>query len=180
MKLHSDSDSIPAACVSFTLPPNLPPVPFQSMRMKEQKANPHLGFASSALVNSEQWSRSHNQKEQMCAWPLKRTAEPHICTGRRIYISLHLCLCDWRVVACAYAAVIALSRVHTSSKAQQCSPSALNCTHCICNSNLNSPIQCSYALFLINSEVFNFLISKRCVIITVWLSPRISSQAGAK
>lgn len=94
--------------------------------------------------------------------------------------SLHLCLCDWRVVACAYAAVIALSRVHTSSKAQQCSPSASNCTHCICNSNLNSPIQCSYALFLINSEVFNFLISKRCVIITVWLSPHISSQAGAK
>lgn len=92
MKLHSDSDSIPAACVSFTLPPNLPPVPFQSMRMKEQKANPYLGFANSALVNSDQWSRSHNQKEQMCAWPLKRTAEPHICTGRRIYIP-YICVC---------------------------------------------------------------------------------------
>lgn len=96
-------------------PPNLPPVRFQSMCTKEQKANSHLGFSSSALVNSDQWSRSYDQKEQMCAWPLKRTAEPYICTGRRIYISLHLCSCDWRVVACllllsVYAAVIALSR----------------------------------------------------------------------
>lgn len=68
--------------------------------------------------------------------------------------SLHLCLCDWRVVACAYAAVIALSRVHTSSKAQQCSPSASNCTHYICNSNLNFAL--SVQLRLIFNQQWSF------------------------